>query len=251
LKQRHRNLCSNCSPRPDREQILPRFGQAPTRSFDATLQGSPTSSSRKPTRLVKGAEWRRSVKPIRSRPTSMAASADGAAAGRHVRPPQTASLDDPKTLAEINDHSDNAQRLSRPGSMPSVRRQQSPLSDPSFMDGVRKRGDSDWASCSRDLPRQHGTGPRDTGPQDAAGPRTNKQAATAPGLLPTAGPASSPAGFKRCHESVAGDGGDRWSLLWAACTYLPPACFSQVLAMPLPDELRSCLNPPAADPQAR
>jgi len=78
---------------------------------------------------------RRSVKPIRSWPNLNAASADAAAAGRHVRN-LTASLDDPKTLAEIKTTVSNAQRLT--ARVDAVGGDVSKLtSDPEFMDGVR------------------------------------------------------------------------------------------------------------------
>jgi len=102
---------------------------------------------------------------------------------------------------------------------------------------------SDWASCStRFLPRPDGR-PREQGPgRTRQGQDKQKQAATAPELLPNGGPGLQPGPASRVPlRASKGDGGDRlvgW--LWAAARPLPDgAAFSQVLPMPLPMNLRS------------
>jgi len=116
----------------DREQILPQVAST-TRSFDATSKEA-NLFLKEAQRLVR--ELNAAVgkaDPILA--NLNAASADAAAAGRHVRN-LTASLDDPKTLAEIKTTVSNAQRLA--ARVDAVGGDVSKLtSDPEFMDGVR------------------------------------------------------------------------------------------------------------------
>lgn len=114
------------------EKILPQVANT-TRSFDATSREA-NLFLKDAQRLVN--ELNASVgkaDPILA--NLNAASADAAAAGRHVRN-LTASLDNPQTLAEIKTTVSNAQRLT--ARVDAVGGDVSKLtSDPEFMDGVR------------------------------------------------------------------------------------------------------------------
>jgi len=116
----------------EREKILPQLAST-TRSFDAT--------SREAQIFIKEAQ--RLVKDLNAAVGKAdpilanlnAASAEALAAGRHVRN-LTATLDNPKTLAELKTTVGNAQRLT--ARVDAVGGDVSKLtSDPVFMDGVR------------------------------------------------------------------------------------------------------------------
>jgi len=116
----------------DREKILPQLAST-TRSFDAT--------SREAQIFIKEAQ--QLVKDLNAAVGKAdpilanlnAASAEAVAAGRHVRN-LTATLDNPKTLAELKTTVGNAQRLT--ARVDAVGGDVSKLtSDPVFMDGVR------------------------------------------------------------------------------------------------------------------
>ncbi|NQV10116.1 MAG: MCE family protein [Cyanobacteria bacterium] len=116
----------------DREQILPQVART-TRSFDATSKEANLfiKEAQQLVRELNAAVGK--ADPILA--NLNAASADAAAAGRHVRN-LTASLDDPKTLAEIKTTVSNAQRLT--ARVDAVGGDVSKLTgDPEFMDGVR------------------------------------------------------------------------------------------------------------------
>ncbi|MCT0200056.1 MCE family protein [Synechococcus sp. CS-1325] len=116
----------------EREQILPQIAST-TRSFDATSKEAQVFL-KEAQRLVK--ELNAAVgkaDPILA--NLNAASADAATAGRHVRN-LTATLDNPKTLAELKTTVSNAQRLT--ARVDAVGGDVNKLtSDPVFMDGVR------------------------------------------------------------------------------------------------------------------
>ncbi len=116
----------------DKEQIVPKLA-ATTRSFDAT--------SKEATRFLNDAQ--RLVKELNAAVGKAdpilanlnTATAEAAAAGRHVRN-VTASLDNPRTLAELRRTVSNAERLT--ARIDAVGGDVSKLTtDPKFMDGVR------------------------------------------------------------------------------------------------------------------
>jgi len=243
-------------PAPPRKFLTPPF------PFQKESQPLPYKEAQ---RLVTGSRMRResAIKepdPIPWPSLTNAASADvTAAAGRTCRANLTSGSASalrihPSTLPRSR-HSSNRPAAHPPGSKCPVVATSAKLHQRPRVHGM---GCAAWridpASCSeRNLPPAQTGLARDKARQDQAGARTQQSKRISGARCSANGRARLQDPGRAFHGALTSVG-RRWrrspgrlEAVWAACTYLPPAAFSQSLPMPLPMNLRS-VSTPALDP---